>query len=107
MVISHWAWPACGPETVHRPVSRIIGTGQRPARGCAARDLNRTAVKSPLVSVPPRRQRRAADRDAAKKRKRGGQPGAPGASMSRKVPDRTEDHYPEGRCLCGAALGRG
>lgn len=52
----------------------------------------------------PRKQRRAAERDAAKKRKRGGQPGSPGASMSWEVPDRAEDHYPEGPCSCGASL---
>jgi hypothetical protein len=52
----------------------------------------------------PRRQRRAAEREAAKKRKRGKQPGSPGASMTWEVPDRTEDHYPEGACPCGADL---
>src|SRR5215470_12199482 len=45
---------------------------------------------------PPRRQRRAAER--AEKRKRGKQPGSPGASMTWQIPDRTEDHYPEGSC---------
>ena len=43
---------------------------------------------------PPRKQRRAAER--AEKKKRGKQPGAPGAAMTWEVPDRTEDHYPEG-----------
>ena len=51
---------------------------------------------------PPRKQRRAAER--AEKKKRGKQPGSPGASMTWEVPDRTEDHYPEGACLCGADL---
>ena len=51
---------------------------------------------------PPRRQRRAAER--AGKKKRGKQPGSPGASMSWEVADRTEDHYPEGSCLCGLDL---
>ena len=51
---------------------------------------------------PPRRQRRAAER--AEKRKRGKQPGSPGASMAWEVPDRTEDHYPEGACSCGRDL---
>ena len=32
------------------------------------------------------------------------QPGSPGASMSREVPDRTEDHYPQGTCACGRDL---
>ncbi|HTQ95089.1 MAG TPA: IS66 family transposase [Streptosporangiaceae bacterium] len=53
---------------------------------------------------PPRKQRRAAERAEAKKRKRGKQPGSPGASMSWEVPDRTEDHYPEGACSCGLDL---
>ena len=45
---------------------------------------------------PPRKQRRAAER--AEKKKRGKQPGSPGASMRWEVPDRTEDHHPEGAC---------
>ena len=51
---------------------------------------------------PPRKQRRAAER--AEKKKPGKQPGSPGASMTWEVPDRTEDHYPEGACSCGADL---
>jgi transposase len=52
---------------------------------------------------PPRRERRAAERAAAKK-KQGKQPGSPGASMTWEVPDRTEDHFPEGACACGRDL---
>jgi hypothetical protein len=52
---------------------------------------------------PPRRERRAAER-AAGKRKPGKQPGSPGASMTWEVPDRTEDHYPQGQCACGRDL---
>jgi hypothetical protein len=51
---------------------------------------------------PPRKQRRAVER--AEKRKRGKQPGSPGVSMTWEVPDRTEDHYPEGSCACGRDL---
>ena len=51
---------------------------------------------------PPRKQRRAAER--AGKKKRGKQPGSPGASMTWEVPDRTEDHYPGGSCSCGLDL---
>jgi transposase len=51
---------------------------------------------------PPRKQRRAAER--AEKKRRGKQPGSPGASMAWEVPDRTEDHYPEGSCSCGLDL---
>ena len=54
---------------------------------------------------PPRKQRRQAERDAAKKRSRGKQPGAPGAAMTWTVPDDTRDYYPEGTCACGADLG--
>jgi transposase len=50
----------------------------------------------------PRKQRRAADREAA--RKRGRQPGAPGAAMSWAVPDEVRDYYPSGACACGADL---
>jgi transposase len=51
---------------------------------------------------PPRRQRRAAER--AGKKRRGKQPGSPGASMTWEVPDRAEDHFPEGSCSCGRDL---
>jgi transposase len=51
---------------------------------------------------PPRKQRRAAER--AEKKKRGKQPGSPGASMTWGVPDRTEDHFPQGACSCGRDL---
>jgi transposase len=51
---------------------------------------------------PPRRERRAAERAAA--RKQGKQPGSPGASMAWEVPDRTEEHFPEGACACGRDL---
>ena len=51
----------------------------------------------------PRKQRRAAER-AEKKRSRGKQPGSPGAAMRWEVPDRTEDHYPQGDCGCGRDL---
>src|SRR5229473_2564429 len=50
----------------------------------------------------PRKQRRAAER--AEKKRRGKQPGSPGAAMRWEVPDRTEDHYPEGECACGLDL---
>jgi hypothetical protein len=53
--------------------------------------------------TPPWRQRRAAGR-AEKKGKRGKQPGSPGASMTWGIPDRTEDHFPEGSCSCGRDL---
>ena len=49
---------------------------------------------------PPRR--RAAERAAGKKQ--GKQPGSTGASMTWEVPDRTEDHFPEGACACGRDL---
>ena len=53
---------------------------------------------------PPRNQRRAAQREAEKKRKRGKQPGAPGAAMTWAEPDDTRDWYPSGTCECGADL---
>jgi transposase len=52
----------------------------------------------------PRKQRRAAEREADKKRKRGKQPGAPGAAMTWAEPDDTRDYYPAGTCECGADL---
>ncbi|MGH3289040.1 MAG: IS66 family transposase [Streptosporangiaceae bacterium] len=55
----------------------------------------------PGRTPPSRQQRRAADRAA---RKRGKQPGAPGASMRWAVPDKVEPHRPAGACECGADL---
>ncbi len=53
----------------------------------------------------PRQQRRAAERAEQKqRRRRGKQPGSPGAAMRWEDPDRTEDHYPQGACACGADL---
>jgi len=93
--------------------------------GCAARDAEiaelreRVARRERLLSrnsenssLPPssddlpgrglpRKQRRAAGRAA---RKRGEQPGAPGAAMSWAVPDEVIDHHPAGACGCGADL---
>ena len=51
---------------------------------------------------PPRKQRRAAER--ADKKKRGKQPGSPGAAMRWEAADRAEDHYPGGACPCGRNL---
>lgn len=51
---------------------------------------------------PPGKQRRAAKR--AENKRRGKQPGSPGASMIWEVPDRIEDHYPGGACPCGRDL---
>jgi transposase len=56
----------------------------------------------PGKKQPSRQQRRAAERAA--KKKRGKQPGSPGASMTWEVPDRAEDHYPQGACSCGTDL---
>ena len=52
--------------------------------------------------MPPRKQRRAAER--AENKRRGKQPGSPGAAMRWEVPDRTGDHFPEGACSCGRDL---
>jgi transposase len=51
---------------------------------------------------PPGKQRRAAGQ--AEEKRRGKQPGSPGASMAWGVPDRTENHYLEGSCSCGLDL---
>src|SRR5262245_54063885 len=50
---------------------------------------------------PSRQQRRAAARAA---RKRGKQPGSPGAAMSWAEPDEVIDYRPAGSCECGADL---
>ena len=51
---------------------------------------------------PPRKQRRAVER--AEKKKRGKQPGSPGAAMRWEVLDHAEDWYPRGACACGLDL---
>jgi transposase len=53
---------------------------------------------------PPRKERRAAERAEGKKRRRGKQPGSPGAAMRWEDPDRTENYCPQGACECGLDL---
>jgi transposase len=52
---------------------------------------------------PARKERRAAER-AEKKRNRGKQPGAPGAAMRWRKPDRVIGYFPQGACGCGLDL---
>jgi transposase len=96
--------------------------------GCAARDAEIAELRARVArlermmsrnsgnsSMPPsgdnqpgrplpRKQRRAAERQAA--RKRGKQPGSPGVAMSWAEPDEIKDYYPSGACACGADLAR-
>jgi hypothetical protein len=76
---------------LERAISRNSGNSSMPP---SADDL-------PGRKPPSRQQRRAAERAA---RKRGRQPGAPGASMRWAVPDKVEPHRPAGACPCGADL---
>ena len=87
-----------------------VVAGLREQLGTAARAGSRNSGNSSMPPSsddlpgrkPPRKQRRAAER--AGKKKRGKQPGSPGASMTWEVPDRTEDHHPGGACSCGRDL---
>jgi len=76
---------------LERALSRNSGNSSMPP---SADDL-------PGRRPPSRQQRRASERAA---RKRGKQPGAPGAAMSWAVPDEVTDHYPAGACACGTDL---
>ncbi len=76
---------------LERAVSRNSGNSSMPP---SADDL-------PGRDPPSRQQRRAAERAA---RKRGKQPGAPGAAMSWAEPDEVISHRPAGLCECGADL---
>ena len=77
---------------LERIVSRNSGNSSMPP---SADDL-------PGRKRPTRQQRRAAQRAA---RKRGKQPGAPGAAMCWAEPDEVIDHHhPAGACVCGADL---
>jgi transposase len=76
---------------LERALSRDSGNSSMPP---SADDL-------PGRKPPSRQQQRAAERAA---RKRGKQPGAPGAAMRWAEPDEVEDHYPAGACGCGADL---
>ena len=75
------------------------------------RDLSRNSGNSSMPPSgddapgrkPPRKQRRAAEREDAKKRKRGKQPGAPGAAMCWAEPGDTRDTTRRA-CACGADL---
>jgi transposase len=80
-------------ETVLREKSRNSGNSSLPPSSDDA---------VPGRKQPSRQQRRAAER--ADRKKRGKQPGSPGTSMTWEVPDRAEDHYPEGACSCGTDL---
>jgi transposase len=71
----------------------------------SSRNSGNSSVPPSMDDQPGRKppgKRRAAER--AEKKRRGKQPGSPGASMTWEVPDRTEDHYPEGACSCGRDL---
>lgn len=78
-------------ERLERALSRNSGNSSMPP---SADDL-------PGRKPPSRQQRRAVDRAA---RKRGKQPGAPGAAMRWAGPDEVKDYYPAGACGCGADL---
>jgi transposase len=80
-------------ETLARERSRNSGNSSLPPSSDGA---------VPGRKQPSRQQRRAAEREA--KKKRGKQPGSPGASMTWEVPDLVVDHYPQGACSCGAGL---
>jgi len=80
-----------------------VGRLERAAsRNSGNSSMPRSSDDLPGCKPPSRRQRRAAERSA---RKRGKQPGAPGAAMSSAVPDQVIDHRPAGACECGADLG--
>jgi hypothetical protein len=74
------------------------------AERAGSRNSGNSSMPSSSDDLPgrkaPRKQRRAAEQ-AGKKRKRGKQPGSPGAAMAWEVPDRAEDQYPQGECGCG------
>jgi hypothetical protein len=76
---------------LERALSRDSGNSSMPP---SADDL-------PGRKPPSRQQRRAAERAA---RKRGKQPGAPGAAMTWAEPDEVIGHHPRGACMCGADL---
>jgi transposase len=76
------------------------------AERAGSRNSGNSSMPPSSDNVPrrkmPRQQRRAAER--AEKKRRGKQPGSPGAAMRWEVPDRTEAHYPQGGCVCGRDL---
>jgi hypothetical protein len=75
------------------------------AERAGSRNSGNSSMPPSADDLPGRKQRRAAERAEGKqKRKRGKQPGSPGAAMAWEDPDRTEDHYPEGACSCGGDL---
>jgi transposase len=87
-----------------------VVAGLREQLGTAARAGSRNSGNSSMPPSsddlpgrgPPRKQRRAAER--SERKRRGKQPGSPGASMTWEVADRTEDHHPGGACSCGRDL---
>jgi len=76
------------------------------AERAGSRNSGNSSMPPSSDDLPGRKQprkQRAAER-AEKKKRRGKQPGSPGAAMRWEVPDRTEDHYPQGECSCGRGL---
>jgi hypothetical protein len=81
-------------QRLERLISRNSGNSSMPP---STDDL---PGRTPPADPPPRGQ--------AGKRRRGKQPGAPGAHLAwREAPDATIAHHPTGRCDCGADLADG
>ena len=78
-------------ERLERLISRNSGNSSMPP------SIDDLPGRTPPADAPRRGQ--------AGKRRRGKQPGAPGAFLAwREVPDTTIAHHPAGRCGCGADL---
>jgi transposase len=95
-------------EAVGAQADQIAALREQVARLGRAQSRNSGNSSMPPSSddvpgrTPPRKQRRA--EQAAGKRTRGKQPGAPGAAMRWEDPDQIIPHFPRGQCRCGRDL---
>jgi transposase len=82
-----------------RLAGRVAELERRGSRNSGNSSMPPSTDDQPGKPVPPRRARRESGR------RRGKQPGAPGAGLAwRENPDQRVEHYPAGACGCGRAL---
>jgi transposase len=107
VLIGEQAERIAAPEVMVAGLREQLAAAQRAGSGNSGNSSMPPSADDLPGRTMPRKQRRAAERaseEKKKKRKRGKQPGSPGAAMAWEIPDRAEDHYPQGECACGRDL---
>jgi hypothetical protein len=92
---------AAQAETIGELQARVAELERRLGRNSGNSSMPPSTDDLPGRTPPPEKPKRG----KGPKRKQGKQPGAPGSNLAwREDPDETLDHYPAGRCGCGADL---